>query len=185
MKYQKAITFSYDDGIESDRKLVEILNRYGMKCTFNLNTGIQSRESRFEIEGKEICRMDQETIRDLYAGHEIAVHGLTHRAPVDMTEEEMDQEFLTDIDNITRIYGQKPVGMAYAYGAYDQAAVDYLQRHGIKYGRTVEATHGFAVPENPILLKATCHHDDEQLFELAQQFLESEPAPGEQQLFYI
>ena len=44
MKYQKAITFSYDDGIESDRKLVEILNRYGMKCTFNLNTGIQSRE---------------------------------------------------------------------------------------------------------------------------------------------
>jgi peptidoglycan/xylan/chitin deacetylase (PgdA/CDA1 family) len=185
MKYQKAITFSYDDGIESDRKLVEILNRYGMKCTFNLNTGIQSRESCFEIEGKEICRMDQETIGDLYAGHEIAVHGLTHRAPVDMTEEEMDQEFLTDIDNITRIYGQKPVGMAYAYGAYDQAAVDYLQRHGIKYGRTVEATHGFAVPENPILLKATCHHDDEQLFELAQQFLESEPAPGEQQLFYI
>ena len=129
--------------------------------------------------------MDQETIGDLYAGHEIAVHGLTHRAPADMTEEEMDQEFLTDIDNITRIYGQKPVGMAYAYGAYDQAAVDYLQRHGIKYGRTVEATHGFAVPENPILLKATCHHDDEQLFELAQQFLESEPAPGEQQLFYI
>ena len=57
MKYQKAITFSYDDGIESDRKLVEILNRYGMKCTFNLNTGIQSRESRFEIEGKEICRL--------------------------------------------------------------------------------------------------------------------------------
>lgn len=185
MKYQKAITFSYDDGIESDRKLVEILNRYGMKCTFNLNTGIQSRESHFEIEGKEIYRMDQETIGDLYAGHEIAVHGLTHRAPADMTEEEMDQEFLTDIDNITRIYGQKPVGMAYAYGAYDQATVDYLQRHGIKYGRTVEATHGFAVPENPILLKATCHHDDEQLFELAQQFLESEPAPGEQQLFYI
>ena len=67
MKYQKAITFSYDDGIESDRKLVEILNRYGMKCTFNLNTGIQSRESCFEIEGKEICRMDQETIGDLYA----------------------------------------------------------------------------------------------------------------------
>lgn len=40
MNYQKAITFSYDDGIESDRKLVEIFNRYGMKCTFNLNTGI-------------------------------------------------------------------------------------------------------------------------------------------------
>ena len=68
MNYQKAITFSYDDGIESDRKLVEIFNRYGMKCTFNLNTGIQSRESHFDIEGKEICRMDQETIGDFFQG---------------------------------------------------------------------------------------------------------------------
>ena len=56
MNYQKAITFSYDDGIESDRKLVEIFNRYGMKCTFNLNTGIQSRESHFDIEGKVVQR---------------------------------------------------------------------------------------------------------------------------------
>ena len=45
MKYRKALTFSYDDGIEQDRKLVEIFNRYGMKATFNLNTGIQSPES--------------------------------------------------------------------------------------------------------------------------------------------
>ena len=148
MNYQKAITFSYDDGIESDRKLVEIFNRYGMKCTFNLNTGIQSRESHFDIEGKEICRMDQETIGDLYQGHEIAVHGLTHCAPVDLSEEQMDQEYQTDIDNIVRLYGQRPVGMAYAYGAYDEATVDYLLRHGIRYGRTVEATHGFAVPRS-------------------------------------
>lgn len=74
MNYQKAITFSYDDGIESDRKLVEIFNRYGMKCTFNLNTGIQSRESHFDIEGKEICRMDQETIGDLYQAVSIVIN---------------------------------------------------------------------------------------------------------------
>lgn len=185
MDYRKAITFSYDDGIESDRRLVEIFNKYGMKCTFNLNTGIQSRDSRFEIEGREIRRMDQESIGDLYKGHEIAVHGLTHRAPEKMTREEMDEEFGRDIENITRIYGKEPVGMAYAYGAYDDAAVDYLLAHGIVYGRTVEATHSFDVPEKPILLKATCHHDDEQLFELAQKFLDADPLPGQKLLFYI
>ena len=52
--YQKAVTFSYDDGIEQDRRLVEIFNRYGMKCTFNLNTGIQTQESQFEIEGMRL-----------------------------------------------------------------------------------------------------------------------------------
>ena len=35
----KAITLSYDDGVFSDYKLVQILNRYGLKCTFNLNSG--------------------------------------------------------------------------------------------------------------------------------------------------
>ena len=38
--YRKALTFSYDDGNEQDRKLLEILNRYGMKATFNVNTGL-------------------------------------------------------------------------------------------------------------------------------------------------
>ena len=64
-KYRKALTFSYDDGIEQDRKLVEIFNKYGMKATFNLNTGIQTPESNFEIEGVYINRMKQEGLEEL------------------------------------------------------------------------------------------------------------------------
>ena len=30
-----ALTFSYDDGCAQDRRLVELFNKYGMKCTFN------------------------------------------------------------------------------------------------------------------------------------------------------
>ena len=118
-KYRKALTFSYDDGIEQDRKLVEIFNKYGMKATFNLNTGIQTPESNFEIEGVYINRMKQEGLEELYKGHEIATHGLTHAAPTGMTKEQLDEEFLTDMSNIERIYGTYPVGMAYAYGCVD------------------------------------------------------------------
>lgn len=35
---QKAVTFSYDDGCRDDIRLVEILNRYKIKCTFNINS---------------------------------------------------------------------------------------------------------------------------------------------------
>jgi len=90
-KYRKALTFSYDDGIEQDRKLVEIFNKYGMKATFNLNTGIQTPESNFEIEGVYINRMKQEGLEELYRGHEIATHGLTHAAPTGMTKEQLDK----------------------------------------------------------------------------------------------
>ena len=179
-KYRKALTFSYDDGIEQDRKLVEIFNKYGMKATFNLNTGIQTPESNFEIEGVYINRMKQEGLEELYRGHEIATHGLTHAAPTGMTKEQLDKEFLTDMSNIERIYGTYPVGMAYAYGCVDDEVVKYLKSIGIKYGRTVEAS-----PKEPLKLKATCHHDDDMLFELAEKFLKAEPKENEQMLFYV
>lgn len=184
-KYRKALTFSYDDGIEQDRKLVEIFNKYGMKATFNLNTGIQTPESNFEIEGVYINRMKQEGLEELYKGHEIATHGLTHAAPTGMTKEQLDEEFLTDMSNIERIYGTYPVGMAYAYGCVDDEVVKYLKSIGIKYGRTVEASHSFEIPKEPLKLKATCHHDDDMLFELAEKFLKAEPKENEQILFYV
>ena len=39
---KKAVTFSYDDGVTQDRRLVEMMNTYGVKGTFNLNSGMQS-----------------------------------------------------------------------------------------------------------------------------------------------
>ena len=30
----KAVTFSFDDGVTQDKRLVEILNKYGLKATF-------------------------------------------------------------------------------------------------------------------------------------------------------
>ena len=35
----KALTLSYDDGVVQDIRLIEILNKYGIKATFNINTG--------------------------------------------------------------------------------------------------------------------------------------------------
>ena len=35
---KKAVTLSFDDGVTQDRRLVELLNRYQLKATFNLNS---------------------------------------------------------------------------------------------------------------------------------------------------
>ena len=37
---KKAVTFSYDDGVTQDIRLIEIFNRYGLRATFNLNSGL-------------------------------------------------------------------------------------------------------------------------------------------------
>lgn len=185
MRYKKAVTFSYDDGIEQDRRLVELFNYYGMKCTFNLNTGIQNPGSEFEIEGVRIHRMPQEGLSELYKGHEIAVHGLTHTAPSVLSEAGLEGEFLFDAKNIECLYGKYPLGMAYAYGVVTDEAVEYLSKIGIRYARTVGSTHGFALPKDLMHLEATCHHQDEKLFALAEEFLEAKATEENPMLFYV
>lgn len=185
MHYKKAVTFSYDDGVEQDRRLIELFNYYGMKCTFNLNTGIQTPGSNFEIEGVKIYRMPQEGLSRLYKGHEIAVHGLTHAAPGALSAAGLEGEFLSDAKNIERFYGKYPVGMAYAYGNVTNEAEEYLSKIGIRYARTVGSTHSFALPKDLMRLEATCHHQDEKLFELAEEFLSAEATEENPMLFYI
>lgn len=43
---RKALTLSYDDGISQDRRLLKLLNEQGVKCTFNLNSGLLGMEGR-------------------------------------------------------------------------------------------------------------------------------------------
>ncbi len=45
MKY---LTFSYDDGVTQDIRLIELFNKYGMKATFNINSGLL--EIQFTLE---------------------------------------------------------------------------------------------------------------------------------------
>lgn len=185
MHYRKAVTFSYDDGVEQDRRLVDLFNYYGIKCTFNLNTGIQTPGNSFEIGGVKINRMPQEGLAKLYQGHEIAVHGLMHMSPETLSAAGLEGEFLLDAKNIERLYGKYPAGMAYAYGVVTGEAVKYLSKIGIRYARTVESTYRFDLPEDLMHLKATCHHQDERLFELAEEFLDTKVTDGKPRLFYI
>ena len=71
---KKAITLSYDDGCRDDVKFVEIINKYGLKCTFNIVSGNLTEQPNF-LSGEEIKKYL------LDAGHEVAVHGERHIAP--------------------------------------------------------------------------------------------------------
>ena len=48
---KKAITFSFDDGVSQDAALIEILDRYGLKATFNINSGF------FGMKGRLACTL--------------------------------------------------------------------------------------------------------------------------------
>ena len=41
---EKAFNMTYDDGIVQDIEFIEMLNKYGIKATFNLNSGLMFQE---------------------------------------------------------------------------------------------------------------------------------------------
>jgi peptidoglycan/xylan/chitin deacetylase (PgdA/CDA1 family) len=179
----KAVTFSYDDGIFQDIRLVGIFKKYGLKCTFNLNSGIMTNDSKWECCGKPTFRINKSEIADVYTGHEIAMHFLTHPHPAELSDDELQKEIAEDIKNLEVLFNQKIVGSAYPYGEYDERIISALKRNGIKYARTVESTYNFNIQHNLLEFKPTCHHNDDRLMELAEEFVSSKP--DKPMLFYI
>ena len=55
----KAFSISYDDGVLQDVRFVELMNKYSLKGTFNLNSGLM--ETEFEWNGSTICVVPGET----------------------------------------------------------------------------------------------------------------------------
>lgn len=182
----KAMTLSYDDGVEQDIRLMEIMDRHGLKGTFNLNSGLYAPEGTVYAPGQIHRRMTKGQATALYAGsgHEVAVHGLTHPFLEQLPEHVAVWEVLKDRENLEEQFGDIIRGMAYPFGTYNDALVESLRKSGIAYARTVISSHGFDIPRDWLRLEATCHHKDPELMPLARKFVEESPqqAPW---LFYL
>lgn len=179
----KAVTLSYDDGVVYDKKLVEILNYYNVKCTFNLNSGIQTYADSFNIEGHDIHRMNMAELPELYKGHEIASHTLTHHALTDMDRDTVINEVMRDKANLESLFECTVSGMAYPYGAYNDTVAKLLAECGIKYARTVWDSEAFDIGDDLLTFRPTCRHESPKLFELLDRFIHSESEKP--QLFYL
>lgn len=182
---KRALTLSYDDGTIHDRRLVDILNKYGIKCTFNLNSGLLGKVERKLVRGydTDFSRITGEEVKTLYQGHEVASHTCTHPSFVDLPGSIGAAEVLKDRELLEALTGGIVRGFAYPYGAYNDRTETMLSVYGIAYARTVVSTNAFWIPENFLEWHPTCHHDSPELMNLARTFCEEEEWFS--RLFYV
>lgn len=172
----KALTLSYDDGVETDIRFMSVIDKYNMKCTFNINTGLFAPEGTVYPKGTVHRRMTKSQAYEAYKNepHEIAVHAFTHpfleRIPLNITAYEITE----DRKNIEEMFGFITRGCAYPYGTYSDEVVEILKNCGIVYARTTKATHSFDIPRDWLRLDPTCHHNDSNLTSLADKFVGDE-----------
>lgn len=175
----KAVTFSYDDGVEQDIRLVEIFDKYGLKGTFNINTGSFAEEGHVYHKGQVHRRMTQKQTYELFANspHEVAVHTLNHPFLEQLPTNMVIDEVLNDRRNIEEMFGKITRGMAYPFGTTSDAVVDALKMCGIVYSRTTKATNSLEFPKDSWLrLPATCHHNAQSLGELSDKLINETPS---------
>lgn len=176
----KALTFSYDDGVEDDIRLVEIFRKNGMKGTFNLNSGHMHRtdlkyphispEEALKVYTDDVC--------------EIACHGVDHPDLPSCDTVTMFEEVIEDRRFLEKLFGRQVHGMAYPYGTFNDAVVNILNNAGIYYSRTTVTTLKFNMATDWLRLPATCHHNNPALMELADKFLTMK-LTREPKVFYV
>ena len=185
----KAVTLSYDDGDTEDIRLVEILDRHGLKCTFNLNSGLFSQNgeaSRPERKWGQKMTRDQATKLYKNTVHEIAVHGYTHPYLDQLTLGQAAYEIVKDRETLEEQFDTVVRGMAYPYGRYSDEIVEMLRGCGIVYARTCVSTLKFDIPTDWLRMPATCHHANPALNSLVDTFLSKEMTNSRPpMLFYL
>lgn len=178
----KALTLSYDDGVFQDIKLMEIMNRYGIRGTFNINSGsfvdVDYRSPRRRLNEEEAVKLYKNS------GHEVAVHGLRHPFFDEQPVGCVAWEVMKDREILERVFGGIIRGCAYPMGTYDDEVVETLKHCGIAYARAVRVTGNFNIPKDWYRLEGTCRNKDPNLMSICDRFLNLQ-VPYAPKLFYM
>ena len=200
---KKYFTLSFDDGLEQDKKVLALMKKYGLKGTFNLNSGMFGLQGEVKGIGTfsfQDCeagvrhrwpfsyvphnRIPKDEICEVYAGMEIATHGFLHEALGKVSESEMRSSIRKDKENLEQIAGTTIVGHAYASGSTSSAAEHYLKEQGYLYARAVFPSGNFEFPENPLNFRPSSSVIMKNSMKLVKDFIAAEPTDRDLLLFF-
>ena len=176
---KKAVTFSFDDGVTQDIRLIEMFNKYGLKGTFNLNSGFLGLEGTLVRNGKTVRhdKIAADKIKDVYKGHEVAVHTLTHPNLTGLEKDEIIRQVEEDRVRLSEICGYEVVSMAYPCGGVnndDRVAEIIKENTGVRMSRGLDSTYSFEPQENLLRFMPTVYYIENCLDEIVDKFLSLE-----------
>lgn len=144
---RKIFLISFDDGTVWDRRFVELLNKYGMKATFNLNSGLEDfvwhYEDRFPVRRQILSET-----RDLYRGHEVASHSLHHHWLNTLTPPQLSREVGDDCAALKAIFGLEEIGFGVPFTACEEREINIIRKY-VRYIRLSAFSDSFAPPADP------------------------------------
>ncbi|MBQ8834185.1 MAG: polysaccharide deacetylase family protein [Oscillospiraceae bacterium] len=168
---RKIFLLSFDDGTIWDRPFVELLNKYHIPCTFNLNSGLE--DFVWEFEGKPVIRQRLADTVEQYRGHEVASHTLTHPWLNSLTPPALRREVEKDCAVIKEIFGLKEIGFGVPFTACGEREIHLIRKY-VRYIRLSEYADSFALPADPYHIPIHGLYNDPDIREKIARFGEND-----------
>lgn len=141
---EKIFLISFDDGTVWDRRFVELLNKYGMKGTFNLNSGLEEFVWQFEDRFPVRRQVLSQTLEQ-YRGHEIASHTLHHPWLNSLTPPQLSREVGEDCAALKALFGLEEIGFGVPFTACTEREIRIIRKYA-RYIRLSEFSDSFGLP---------------------------------------
>lgn len=177
---KKIFCISIDDGNVEDKTIVKLLNKYGLKATFNLNSERFGDCYLINQHDTEIHhdRLTEQEAKELYFEHDINAHGLKHKKLISCTDEEVVETTEKDRVNLSKLFDREIIGLAYPGGApnHDKRVMDIVKsKTNFQYARCgIADTVSFLPPSDFYEWYCTCHLFSPRLPRLIEEY-ENEP----------
>ena len=172
---KKAFNITYDDGVLQDERFVALLNQYGLKGTFNLNSQLMQEQFSWTHPcGMQVTRLSPEQAKHLYDGHEVASHTLTHPYMQELPDEELYRQLKSDKEALEQLFGRAVTGFAVPFDYYDDRIAACAKACGFAYARKSEFTGNFTPCVDAYHWKTGIYHISPDLTDFVSAFLNTD-----------
>ena len=172
---KKYLVLSFDDGPKEDIKFVELLNKYNLPATLNLNSGLEN----FVWYYKNKIPIERIKFNDnlhLYDKHEIASHTINHPCLTNLSEGELIHQVKDDVISLERTFNRSITSFAVPFTACNEREIDIIKNNTpIKQMRLSEFAdkNDFTVPGDNYHFKCNAYYNNADIYDHIKRFSEN------------
>ena len=166
------LVLSFDDGPTEDIRFIELLNKYNISATLNLNSGLENFVWYYN-NSIPITRIKFNENLHLYDNHEIASHTINHPCLTDLSEQELIHQVKDDVISLENIFKRKITSFAVPFTSCNKREIDIIKNNTpIKQIRLskFKQKYDFSIPKDNFHFECNSYYNDPEIYNQIEAF---------------
>ena len=164
----KIVALSFDDGTIYDLRFIELLNKYNIRATLNLNSKLDNFVWYFSETPIERLKLNE--VVEKYDGHEVCSHSLTHPYFSSLSKEEIIRQVKEDCENLSKIFNRDINAFAFPFHDQTEEHIQILKENlNLNYIRYSYFEESY-LPKDRYHIPLNALYNDNDLYEKLEKF---------------